>query len=76
MKEGLSLSFSTVMFQTWIKEKGIGHISSSLRKKALDGRLLVSVSLINILCATNLSVEIVVPNVGVSHSLVVIVTAT
>lgn len=40
IKEGLSLSFSTVMFKTWINEKGMSHISSALRKKSLEKRLL------------------------------------
>ena len=43
MKEGLSLEFSTAMFQTWISERGIAHIGSVLRKAQLEKRLLVSV---------------------------------
>ena len=42
MKDGLSLEFATTMFQTWLTEKGIGHISSALRKAQLEKRLLVS----------------------------------
>ena len=41
MKEGLSLEFSTIMFQTWIKEKGISHVGSALRKSSIENRLLV-----------------------------------
>ena len=48
MKDGLSLEFATTMFQTWLTEKGIGHISSALRKAQLEKRLLVSGQ---ILCA-------------------------
>lgn len=40
VKEGLSLEFSTAMFQTWINEKGIAHIGSVLRKATLEKRLL------------------------------------
>lgn len=42
VKEGLSLEFATIMFQTWFKEKGKPHVGSALRKAGLDGRLLVS----------------------------------
>lgn len=42
MKDGLSLEFATTMFQTWLTEKGIGHISSALRKAQLEKRLMVS----------------------------------
>ena len=41
MKEGLTLEFATIMFQTWIKEKGITHIGSALRKAGIEHRLLV-----------------------------------
>ena len=41
MKEGLSLDFATIMFQTWIKEKGINHVGSALRKANIENRLLV-----------------------------------
>lgn len=44
MKEGLSLDFITLMFQTWLSEKGISHISSALRKAQLESRLMVGVS--------------------------------
>ena len=40
MKEGLSLDFATVMFQTWIKEKGIAQVGGSLRKVSLENRLM------------------------------------
>ena len=40
VKDGLSLEFATTMFQTWLTEKGIGHISSALRKAQLEKRLL------------------------------------
>lgn len=42
VKEGLSLEFATIMFQTWFKEKGKAHVGSALRKAGLEGRLLVS----------------------------------
>lgn len=41
VKEGLSLDFITLMFQTWLSEKGISHISSALRKAQLESRLMV-----------------------------------
>ena len=41
VKEGLSLQFATSLFQTWVTEKGISHISSALRKASLERRLLV-----------------------------------
>ncbi len=41
MKEGLSLEFATIMFQTWFKEKGNAHIAGALRKAGIEGRLLV-----------------------------------
>lgn len=41
MKEGLSLDFVSLMFQTWLSEKGISHISSALRKAQLESRLMV-----------------------------------
>lgn len=44
VKEGLSLDFITLMFQTWLSEKGISHISSALRKAQLESRLMVGVS--------------------------------
>lgn len=40
VKEGLSLQFATSLFQTWVTEKGISHISSALRKASLERRLL------------------------------------
>lgn len=42
VKEGLSLQFITLVFQTWLSEKNIGHISSALRKAQLEARLTVS----------------------------------
>lgn len=42
VKEGLSLQFITLVFQTWLSEKNIGHISSALRKAQLESRLTVS----------------------------------
>lgn len=45
VKDGLSLGFATTMFQTWVTEKGIGHVSSALRKAQLETRLLVSLLL-------------------------------
>lgn len=42
VKEGLSLQFITLVFQTWISEKNIGHVSSALRKAQLEARLTVS----------------------------------
>lgn len=42
VKEGLSLQFITFVFQTWLSEKNIGHISSALRKAQLEARLTVS----------------------------------
>ena len=41
VKEGLSLEFATIMFQTWFKEKGKSHVGSALRKAGLENRLLV-----------------------------------
>ena len=41
MKEGLSREFLTLMFQTWLSERGISHISSALRKAQLEARLTV-----------------------------------
>lgn len=41
VKEGLSLQFLTLVFQTWLSEKNIGHISSALRKAQLEARLTV-----------------------------------
>lgn len=42
VKEGLSRQFITLVFQTWLSEKNIGHISSALRKAQLEARLTVS----------------------------------
>ena len=42
MKEGLSLEFITLVFQTWISEKNISHVGSALRKAQLEARLTVS----------------------------------
>ncbi len=42
MKEELSLQFATIMFDTWITEKGIAHVGSALRKAQLEHKLLVS----------------------------------
>lgn len=40
--EGLSLEFATILFQAWMtNERGIAHISSSLRKVHMENRLLV-----------------------------------
>lgn len=39
--EGLSLEFATILFQAWMtNERGIAHISSSLRKVHMENRLL------------------------------------
>ena len=43
VKEGLSLEFATIMFQTWYKEKGRSHVSGALRKAGIERRLLVSI---------------------------------
>jgi len=40
VREGLSLDFATVMFQTWLKEKGIAQVGGALRKASLETRLL------------------------------------
>ena len=42
VKEGLSLQFITLVFQTWLSEKNINHVSSALRKAQLEARLTVS----------------------------------
>ena len=42
MKEGLSLEFATIMFQTWFKEKGKAQVGNALRKAGIEHRLLVS----------------------------------
>jgi hypothetical protein len=39
VKEGLSLQFITLVFQTWLSEKNIAHIGSALRKAQLEARL-------------------------------------
>ena len=43
VKEGLSLQFVTLVFQTWLMEKNIAHVGSALRKAQLEARLEVSV---------------------------------
>ena len=40
VREGLALDFSTIMFENWIKEKGIAHVSSALRKASIENRML------------------------------------
>ena len=42
------------MFQTWLTEKGIGHISSALRKAQLEKRLLVSDLVLGCVCCSGL----------------------
>ena len=42
VKEGLSLQFITLVFQTWLTERNIKHVGSALRKAQLEGRLTVS----------------------------------
>lgn len=42
VKEGLSLQFITLVFQIWLSEKNITHVSSALRKAQLETRLTVS----------------------------------
>ncbi|ESO96404.1 hypothetical protein LOTGIDRAFT_115834 [Lottia gigantea] len=39
-KEGLSLEFTTLMFKTWIAEKDIAHLTSTLRRCQIDTRLM------------------------------------
>jgi hypothetical protein len=40
-EENLSLLFTVVLFRTWIGEKGINNVGSSLRKNKLEDQLLV-----------------------------------
>ena len=42
VKEGMSLQFVTLVFQTWLSEKNISHVGSALRKAQLEARLTVS----------------------------------
>jgi hypothetical protein len=39
VKEGMSLQFVTLVFQTWLSEKNISHVGSALRKAQLEARL-------------------------------------
>ena len=41
-EETLGLSFTIVLFRTWIEEKGIINVGSVLRKTKLENQLLVS----------------------------------
>ena len=41
-EESLGLSFTIVLFRTWIEEKGIVNVGSVLRKTRLEDQLLVS----------------------------------
>lgn len=59
VKEGLSLEFATILFQTWFKEKGKSHVGGALRKAGIENRLLVSCvesSKSRPLCVTNLRI--------------------
>ena len=39
--ESVTLAFSTVLFSTWLNEKGIVNVGSALRKVHLEDKLLV-----------------------------------
>ncbi|XP_050405785.1 eIF5-mimic protein 2 [Patella vulgata] len=39
-KEGLSLEFTSLMFKTWLNEKDISHLTSSLKKCQIEARLM------------------------------------
>jgi len=40
VKEGISVEFAAVMFSTWLQEKDIGSIVTSLKKQQVDTRLM------------------------------------
>lgn len=40
VKEGLSLTFATNVFEAWLREKDIAHIASVLKRAGLEGTLL------------------------------------
>ncbi|XP_067686931.1 eIF5-mimic protein 2-like [Haliotis asinina] len=40
VKEGLSLEFSTVMFKTWLGERDLSSVFSTLKKSQIDTRLM------------------------------------
>lgn len=40
IKEGISVEFAKQLFTIWLEEKDIGHISSTLKKSGLDGKLM------------------------------------
>ena len=42
IKEGIGLDFATTMFEQWLKQKDVNHISNALRRVNLDGKLMVS----------------------------------
>lgn len=41
VKDNVSIDFCTTVFSVWLKEKGIGHVGSGLRRAHLEGKLMV-----------------------------------
>lgn len=52
---GIAASFAVKLFKAWMAEKDANSVTSSLRKANLDKRLLVSVFLPKVVCATLVS---------------------
>ena len=41
VKDSVSIDFCTAVFSVWLKEKGISHVGSGLRRAHLEGKLMV-----------------------------------